>query len=463
MAGEDASPFRVRTVYVTGAEYTSQSLFDIALEPLYRARTLGAVVAETQKLVNRLRRLGIFEDVGVVLDSSKGGVVPLEREEELVDVALVVKERKRLWAKTGTEVGTSGGNLNTSVNFRNAFGMAETIEASASYGVEAEAALNRDTDLPFGSTASSSFSFVFGKPWNVDPDRRLEIGASRVDRNHMIHSSHMELVNGAFARYRWPLSGSVAEVAGNVAWRNVHKLAQDASLSIRNEVGHTLKSSLQASLSADRRDDSLLPTKGHYYRLACEAAGLADERVRFLRWEGEGSWAKYLGYGFSIAAGMRAGLLQSFAQRSRVNDRFFLGGPQTVRGFRYHGLGPKDGGRNLVAKSSSASIDRSLVDSLGGDAYWAAGISLFTPLPYLVDKPLKGHIFVNAGGLGAMQNGLHNTIRDVATQPSSSAGAGFVLRFSILRLEINFCVPLTVRQGDEYRKGWNLGLGITFL
>jgi outer membrane protein insertion porin family len=47
----------------------------------------------------------------------------------------------------------------------------------------------------------------------------------------------------------------------------------------------------------------------------------------------------------------------------------------------------------------------SAVDSLGGDAFWAAGISLFTPLPYLVDKPLRGHLFINAGGLGAMQNG----------------------------------------------------------
>jgi outer membrane protein insertion porin family len=55
------------------------------------------------------------------------------------------------------------------------------------------------------------------------------------------------------------------------------------------------------------------------------------------------------------------------------------------------------------------------------------------------------------------------TTRDIVRQPSSSAGAGFTLRFSILRLEINFCVPLTIRRGDEYRKGWHLGLGITFL
>jgi outer membrane protein insertion porin family len=38
-------------------------------------------------------------------------------------------------------------------------------------------------------------------------------------------------------------------------------------------------------------------------------------------------------------------------------------------------------------------------DSLGGDAYWATGVSLITPLPKLADKPLRGHAFVNAGSL----------------------------------------------------------------
>lgn len=84
-----------------------------------------------------------------------------DKEDEFVDLVVKVKEKKRFWAKTGTELGTTGGNLNTSVNIRNVFGGGETVEASAAYGVETEAALNRDTELPLGSTASSSFSVSF--------------------------------------------------------------------------------------------------------------------------------------------------------------------------------------------------------------------------------------------------------------------------------------------------------------
>jgi len=31
--------------------------------------------------------------------------------------------------------------------------------------------------------------------------------------------------------------------------------------------------------------------------------------------------------------------------RTRINDRFFIGGPLSVRGFNYLGLGPKDGSK----------------------------------------------------------------------------------------------------------------------
>lgn len=89
-----------------------------------------------------------------MLDRSRG----MAEDEEAVDLILLVKERKRFWAKTGTEMGATGGNLNTSINFRNLFGEAETVEATAAYGVETEGVLDRNAEMPLGSAASSSFS-----------------------------------------------------------------------------------------------------------------------------------------------------------------------------------------------------------------------------------------------------------------------------------------------------------------
>ncbi|KAJ3328547.1 hypothetical protein HDU93_001430 [Gonapodya sp. JEL0774] len=80
------------------------------------------------------------------------------------------------------------------------------------------------------------------------------------------------------------------------------------------------------------------------------------------------------------------------------------------------------------------------------------------------DGPLKGHVFVNAGGLGIMKNGPTPTsLLDLIANPSASAGAGVVVRFSIARLELNYSLPLAMRRGDEARPGWQLGLGVQFL
>lgn len=37
--------------------------------------------------------------------------------------------------------------------------------------------------------------------------------------------------------------------------------------------------------------------------------------------------------------------------------------------------------------------------------FWAGGLSLFTPLPYLNDETFKGHVFANAGHLIGIDRG----------------------------------------------------------
>ncbi len=221
------------------------------------------------------------------------------------------------------------------------------------------------------------------------------MGVSRVDKNYMLDSSHMELVNGLNTRYKWmipsighfPIHG---EIGYNLGWRQIHNLASDASPSIRNEAGHSLKSALTAAFARDERDDPMLPTRGESHRFTMEIAGIPPVMgdVNFVKPEWESNVARTMAPGWSWSTTGRMGALIPLTGPSKINDRFFLGGPLSIRGFKYHGLGPKDG-----------------KDALGGDCFLAGGVSLFTPLPYLRDKPLKGHFFVNAGGLGRVQSG----------------------------------------------------------
>ena len=71
---------------------------------------------------------------------------------------------------------------------------------------------------------------------------------------------------------------------------------------------------------------------------------------------------------------------------SKINDRFLLGGPSTLRGFGMWGVGPRKGGF-----------------SLGGEAYWASGVHLYIPLPLVPSNSLfdriRMHSFITTGNV----------------------------------------------------------------
>ena len=84
-----------------------------------------------------------------------------------------------------------------------------------------------------------------------------------------------------------------------------------------------------------------------------------------------------------MSASLRGGCLNPFSS-SRINDRFLLGGPTSLRGFSLWGAGPQD-----------------LGFAVGGEAYWASALHLFTPLPLLSKSGVFGlfrmHGFITAG------------------------------------------------------------------
>lgn len=81
-------------------------------------------------------------------------------------------------------------------------------------------------------------------------------------------------------------------------------------------------------------------------------------------------------------------------------------------------------------------LERGTVDSLGGDYYWAAGLSLISNLPPKPHWPLKAHFFLNAGQLQGSQPGTS------AFFPSSTVSA--------LSSSDYFCPPILV--GHPHRQ-----------
>ncbi|CAG8493970.1 15219_t:CDS:10 [Acaulospora morrowiae] len=420
-------PFYIHSIHINGAKRTRKSLFESVSYPALQARTLGSIIEEVGKATDKFHRLDIFQHLDVLLDTSSD---PLARRGAM-DVILSVEEKSRFWIKTGTEIGNDAGSANISLNIRNVFGGAETLE----------------TYMSAGTQTSHVFEFCLAKPINGNPDSKIDITAFSLTRNNQTYSSHDEILRGVALRWRVLSRLGFHELSYGTTWRQICNIDQDASLSIRDSAGHSLKSSITHNWVRDRRDDIMLPSRGYYMRLFQEVAGLGGD-IFFLKNEAEGQINFPLGKGFIISASLRNGLLYPMKiGQSKISDRFFLGGAQSVRGFKLNGIGPRE-----------------KRDSLGGDLYLAGGLSLFTPLPKLKNYPIKGHLFLNGGSLIQVNQSrrLVDNIQNLARTPSVSTGIGIVYRSSILRFEVNFCLPLITTTTDKWKKGLQLGLGFNF-
>lgn len=373
-----------------------------------------------------------------------------------------VREKSRILLKTGTDVGNAEGSAYGNLRWRNVFGGAETLNLNASLGTRTRSAYQASFETPFLS----------------DPNFGGEVGAL-ASSTQKTWSSHEEVLKGGWAKLRWIAGGGGRHELGyNGIWRQITGLASNASPTVRGDAGDSVKSSITHTWVNDRRDNPLLPSRGYYTKTNLEVAGWGPLQgdVAFCKSEIEAQGAVPIPIpgiqgdsGVSFTSGIRAGLLYPLplgfdqnSRPSRLNDRFQLGGPTDVRGFRLSGLGPRDG-----------------ADAVGGDVYAAGSANLLVPLPRLgAQKPLRMQAFINGGRLLALKNpgkqdsldgksaneNVYSTVAELGNGlPSVSAGLGLVYAHPIARFELNFSLPLLLRKGEEGRKGLQFGIGINLL
>jgi outer membrane protein insertion porin family len=415
--------------------------------------------------VDKLNRLDIFhQPISTYIDRPD----PTEASSSPTDhsVFISVKEKGRYTIKTGTEAGTLEGSAYLNVVLRNLFGGAESLNANASLGTRTRSAYNAYFDSPILS----------------NPDLRWEIGGL-ASSTLKPWSSHEEVLKGGSTRLLYQTSpGHRHELSYSGFWRQLTGLAEKASPAVRGDAGDSFKSAISHTWVNDTRDIPMLPSRGYLFKTITELAGLGQLRgdVAHAKFEMDSQVSVPVPLpnepdtGISFTAGFRGGLLYPLAlsgdsgpQMSRLNDRFFLGGPTDVRGFRMAGLGPRDG-----------------QDALGGDVYAAGGASLLLPLPRVgKDTPLRFQMFVNGGRLLALQDTrstessqdtpmsnreVANSVLDTVHKlgdglPSCAAGFGLVYAHPVARFEVNFSLPLVIRRGEEGRKGVSFGIGLSFL
>jgi outer membrane protein insertion porin family len=130
------------------------------------------------------------------------------------------------------------------------------------------------------------------------------------------------------------------------------------SQALREEEGDRLVSKVGASLTFDTRGGGLLPNRGQRTQLSAElAGGPFGGDSDFYKLELESNWYFRGPFeGHVLELGGHVGVVERYGDSSRVPlfDRFFLGGANTVRGYKYRRVGPKD----------------EFGEPIGGNTYW---------------------------------------------------------------------------------------------
>ena len=58
---------------------------------------------------------------------------------------------------------------------------------------------------------------------------------------------------------------------------------------------------------------------------------------------------------------------------------------------------------------------------------------------------------------------IYNQLKQEVCFPSISTGFGILVRFSGIRLEVNYCFPIALNHSDKFKHGIQFGLGMNFM
>ncbi len=274
-----------------------------------------------RKSVENIQRLGFFDDVSFRSSSSPD-------DPEVMDLEIIVKERNTGSVQLSAGYGSSTGfTLGGSLNQLNFLGKGQRLSASLNI-----------------SDLGSYYNFNFTEPNYDDTDWLIgfDIYQSGLDRYE-----YKDNKVGGGVRVGRPIGEDLMASLK-------YKLENTELEAYKDSQGQTLTdltlfplstasgvtSSLALSIEYDERDDRISPTKGHFASTTIEYAGVGGD-LRYTKtnvtyryfnkifWEVV--WRNNLTHGY--LASHDPGVEPPF------NERFLLGGPYSLRGYRFYRVG----------------------------------------------------------------------------------------------------------------------------
>ena len=232
-------------------------------------------------------------------------------------------------------------------------------------------------------------------------------------------------------------------------------VSENASDFVRRQEGRSILSSLSASLTRNTTDFHMDPSKGYIADGSIEVAGLG----------GTQKFAKYVldyrhffpfKWKTVLSAHGQLGYLQRIGgEELPIDERFFLGGINTLRGFRSRQVGPR-----IRKVTEIVDPETGVVTSTGaGDFEYIGGnkeafFNLEYIFPLAGEMGLKGVLFFDAGNGWSEQENYFSDIRY-----SAGGGIRWFSPMGPLRLEWGYNLD---RRENEKQSNFEFSIGRFF-
>lgn len=333
----------------------------------------------------RVQRLGFFETVE--LTTQRG-----ERD-DIINAKLMVVERPTGTFQAGAGFSSAESILaNLQVSQNNLFGRGQRLGLQLQW-----------------SSLRTLFNASFSEPYFLDTNLRFSASLYKFD---FLYRDYQESSTGGNLTLGYPLLDRFTS-ANDLSISTTYKL-EDVVITPGGRSGRDVRqigslfrggltSSLQLALVYDSRDNPFFPTKGQNHNARVEFADdmLTGSQAEFLKYDTELNWFVPLFWQFVLRLHGQFGYVTNIDPHKPIplQERYLVGGPNTVRGFQRWSLGPS---RSVASNTSDpgTSVGEFVI---GGNKQLL--LTAEVEFPILTAINLKGVFFADAGNaFGEGQN-----------------------------------------------------------
>jgi outer membrane protein insertion porin family len=281
----------------------------------------------------------------------------------------------------------------------------------------------------------------FTEPWLFD--RPLSFGFDLFS-NERDYDQYSVRSLGGDIRLSHPL-GDFARVSliYRVSSDEVFDVAADAGQALQEEAGTTLTNVIGLSLTRDTRDSTLEPTRGNSSLLSLDLAGLVFGDAKFYRVIASTAFFFPAWRDHVFAFRVLGAYIHGYGGDSvPLFERFFLGGPNTIRSFKFRDISPKDASGDLI----------------GGNIQLLGNVEYIIPLWF----GFRGVVFFDLGNVWGpdIPGAVTGATFDI-TQLKYAVGAGLRWNSPFGPLRVDYGINPAQKAGESFGQ-LQFSVGSTF-